>query len=275
MKGMKSILFSFVALILMGACLITPALAQEKVVKMALKASDIRSLDPHYGTTTIDYACIDPMFNGLVRFKPEDINPEKIEPDLAERWERSKDGLVWTFYLRKGVKFHDGSILTSKDVKATYDKIVFPPQGVISPRSAFYSCIEKVEALDDSTVAFHLKWASVSFLSSLASPWNYIYKAEILAKNIKLIAIDEMRHAEMFADRIEELGGEPTTDLAEKVSNSQEHRDLALRAAREAIILLKNDGGLLPLDKNRFKKILVFSIYDSSILILAFQSINP
>lgn len=86
----------------------SPALAQEKVVRMALKASDIRSLDPHYGTTTIDYACLAPMFNGLVRFKPEDINPEKIEPDLAERWERSKNGLVWTFYLRKGVKFHKG-----------------------------------------------------------------------------------------------------------------------------------------------------------------------
>ena len=60
----------------------SPALTHEKVVRMALKASDIRSLDPHYGTTTIDYACLAPMFNGLVRFKPEDIDPEKIEPDL-------------------------------------------------------------------------------------------------------------------------------------------------------------------------------------------------
>ena len=121
MKVSKYGLFLLVALIFIGMVFSSPALAQEKVVREALKASDIRSLDPHYGTTTIDYACIDPMFNALVRFKPVDINPEKIEPDLAERWDRSKDGLVWTFYLRKGVKFHKGyGELTSEDVKFSH-----------------------------------------------------------------------------------------------------------------------------------------------------------
>jgi hypothetical protein len=90
MKLSRCFLFSLIAMIVMGIGLIYPAFAQEKVVREALKASDIRSLDPHYGTTTIDYACIDPMFNALVRFRPADINPEKIEPDLAERWERSR-----------------------------------------------------------------------------------------------------------------------------------------------------------------------------------------
>ena len=52
---------------------------------MALRASDIRFRNPHHGTSTVDYACIDSMFNALVRFKPEDVSPEKIEPDLAER----------------------------------------------------------------------------------------------------------------------------------------------------------------------------------------------
>ena len=89
MRRPKILAFSLIALTSIAIGLHLPALGQEKVVKMALKASDIRSLDPHYGTTTIDYACLDPMFNALVRFKPEDINPEKIEPDLAEKWERS------------------------------------------------------------------------------------------------------------------------------------------------------------------------------------------
>jgi peptide/nickel transport system substrate-binding protein len=80
MKWSKYVLFFLVAFVSIGIGFSSSAIAQEKVVRMALKASDIRSLDPHYGTTTIDYACIDPMFNGLVRFKPEDINPEKIEP---------------------------------------------------------------------------------------------------------------------------------------------------------------------------------------------------
>jgi peptide/nickel transport system substrate-binding protein len=98
MKVSKCVLWC--ALIFIGIGFFSSVFAQEKVVREALKASDIRSLDPHYGTTTIDYACIDPMFNGLVRFKPQDINPEKIEPDLAERWERSRRP-GRTFYLRR------------------------------------------------------------------------------------------------------------------------------------------------------------------------------
>ena len=123
MRGCKVFAFLLVALILQTIASPLLAPAQEKIVRMALKASDIRSLDPHYGTTTVDYACIDPMFNALVRFKPEDINPEKIEPDLAEKWERSKNGLVWTFYLRKGVRFHKGyGELTAEDVKFSLEK---------------------------------------------------------------------------------------------------------------------------------------------------------
>jgi peptide/nickel transport system substrate-binding protein len=129
---------------------------------MALKASDIRSLDPHYGTTTIDYACIDPMFSGLVRFKPEDINPEKIEPDLAERWERSKDGLVWTFYLRKGVKFHKGyGELTAEDVKFSLEKAA---NKATSGFAADYAALAKVEALDKYTVRLTFKSAIPSVL---------------------------------------------------------------------------------------------------------------
>jgi peptide/nickel transport system substrate-binding protein len=73
-------LVAFVSLVSIDVRFLSPAYAQEKVMKMALMGSDIRSLDPHYGTTTVDYAGIDPIFNGLVRFKPGDINPEKIEP---------------------------------------------------------------------------------------------------------------------------------------------------------------------------------------------------
>jgi peptide/nickel transport system substrate-binding protein len=141
--------------IFIGIIFLMPAFAQEKVVKMALKASDIRSLDPHYGTTTIDYACISPMFNGLVRFKPGDINPEKIEPDLAEKWEKSKNGLVWTFYLRKGVKFHKGyGEMTSEDVKFSLEKAA---NKATSGFAGDYSALEKVEAIDTYTVRLTFK----------------------------------------------------------------------------------------------------------------------
>jgi len=118
MRRCKVFTFLLVALILTAIVFPPITSAQEKIVRMGLRASDIHSLDPHDGTTTIDYACIDPIFNALVRFKPEDINPEKIEPDLAEKWVRSNNGLVWTFHLRQRVMFHKGyGELTAEDVK--------------------------------------------------------------------------------------------------------------------------------------------------------------
>ncbi len=167
MKWSKVLPFILIAIISITFDFYSPSLAQEKVVRMALKASDIRSLDPHYGTTTIDYACIDPMFNGLVRFKPEDINPDKIEPDLAEKWERSKDNLVWTFYLRKGVKFHKGyGELTAEDVKFSLEKAA---NKTTSGFAADYAALDKVEAIDKYTVRITFKSAIPSVLGILTN----------------------------------------------------------------------------------------------------------
>ncbi len=125
---------------------------------------------------------IAPFYSLLMRVDPND--PNKIVGDLAESWTVSRDGLTYTFKIRKGVKFHDGSLLTARDVKASYDKIIFPPEGVASTRKGQYAAVEVVDAPDPYTVRFHLKWPSASFTLSLASPWNFIYKADILAKDI-------------------------------------------------------------------------------------------
>ncbi len=77
---------------------------------------------------------IAPHYSTLLRVDPVDKTGTKPIGDLAESWTISKDGLVYTFKLRQGVKFHDGSDMTSKDVKASYDKILFPPPGVKSLR---------------------------------------------------------------------------------------------------------------------------------------------
>src|SRR5215831_17572352 len=71
-----------------------------------------------------------PHYNTLLRTDPTDKTGTKIIGDLAESWSISKDGLTYTLKLRHGVKFHDGSEFTSKDAKATYDKIINPPSGV-------------------------------------------------------------------------------------------------------------------------------------------------
>ena len=138
------------------------------------------SYDGHRETTFAMLHPIAPHYSTLLRFDPQ--NYPKIVGDVAESWSVSKDGLTYTFKLRKGIKFHDGSELTSKDVKATYEKIIFPPQGVASARKASYAVVDKIETPDILTVVFSLKHPSASFLANLASPWNFIYKADILTK---------------------------------------------------------------------------------------------
>ena len=126
-----------------------------------------------------------PHYNTLLRVDPFDRGGTRIVGDLAESWSASRDGRTYTFTLRRGVRFHDGSELTARDVKASYDKIIFPPPGIASNRKGEYLVVEAVEAPDAQTVVFRLKWASPSFLPSLASPFNWIYKAEILARDMR------------------------------------------------------------------------------------------
>ncbi len=139
------------------------------------------SFDGHRETTFAMLHPVAPHYCTLLRFDPQ--NSPKIVGDVAESWTISKDGLTYTFKIRKGIKFHDGSPLTAADVKATYDKIIFPPPGVASARKASYGAVEKVEAPDPSTVVFHLKYPQASMLANLASPWNFIYSAEKLRQD--------------------------------------------------------------------------------------------
>jgi peptide/nickel transport system substrate-binding protein len=145
--------------------------------------SEPPSYDAHREQTFGVIHPLAPHYNGLLQVDPTDPTGTKPAPDLAESWTISKDGLLYTFKLRRGVKFHDGSEMTSKDVKASYDKIIFPPAGILSDRKGQYEVVEVVEAPDPYTVRFRLKWPAASLLASVASPWNWIYKADILAKD--------------------------------------------------------------------------------------------
>ena len=73
--------------------------------------------------------------------------------------------------------------MTAHDVAASWNKIVDPPEGVISVRRGYYSMIDKVEAPDAKTVVFHLKFATAAFLPALADPYAFIYKKEILDRD--------------------------------------------------------------------------------------------
>jgi peptide/nickel transport system substrate-binding protein len=145
--------------------------------------SEPPSYDGHQEETFGLIHPIAPHYSTLMRVDPNDKTGTKPVGDLAESWNISKDGLVYTFKLRKGVKFHDGADMTSKDVKASYDKIINPPAGVKSLRKAAYSAVAAVEAPDPETIRFRLKYPESSFLLNLASPWNFIYKADIIQKD--------------------------------------------------------------------------------------------
>jgi peptide/nickel transport system substrate-binding protein len=122
------------------------------------------------------------MYNNLVRWNLAD-GLRSIIPDLAQRWEIAADKLVYTFHLRDGVKFHDGTPFSAEDVVATFRRIVWPPQGIVSPNRELFSVVDKVEAVDRLTVRFTLKEPRAYFLELLADPSSVIYSKKSLDEN--------------------------------------------------------------------------------------------
>src|SRR5262245_26173309 len=100
------------------------------------------------GATILTQGC---MYDNLIRRDPR-YSVQTIIPDLAHSWEIAKDGKTYTFFLRKGVKFHDGGALTAADVQATFQRLFFPPQGFISSRTPLFATVEAITARDDHTI---------------------------------------------------------------------------------------------------------------------------
>lgn len=121
-----------------------------------------------------------PMYDLLVRQDPRDPNLP-IVPSLATSWTISPDGMTYTFNLRKGVKFHDGTDFEAADVKATFDRIVFPPAHLLSLRIL---PIKETVVRDRYTVEMKLSEPrdSYTFLASLAGGWNVITSKKALDK---------------------------------------------------------------------------------------------
>ena len=109
--------------------------------------------------------------------KVDGANFPKVAGDLAESWSSAADGLSHTFKLHKGVKFHDGSPLTSADVKASYDRIIRPLAGVISVRQSYYGAFGDIDTPDEHTIVFKMKTPIAGALDLIASPFNCIYSA--------------------------------------------------------------------------------------------------
>ncbi len=150
-------------------------------VLLAAIGADAPSLDPHQEQTFATLQPVAPLYSTLLQIDP--YSYPNVIGDVASEWNISPDGLTYTFKIRQDIRFHDGSPLTAADVKATYDKILFPPDGVRSIRKHHYSAVASVEAPDPSTVVFKLKFPSASLLANLASPWNVIFPKKYLDKD--------------------------------------------------------------------------------------------
>ncbi|MEM7127309.1 MAG: ABC transporter substrate-binding protein [Chloroflexota bacterium] len=123
------------------------------------------------------------MYNALVRRNLVD-GLRTVVPDLAASWEASEDGLTYTFTLREGVTFHDDEPFTSADVVATFERILNPPEGVVSRFQSDLTMVDSVEAVDDLTVQFNLNAPRAYFIDLLASDNNYvIYSKKSLEEN--------------------------------------------------------------------------------------------
>ena len=143
------------------------------------------SFDGHRETTFALIHPIAPFYSVLIRVNPENpSSPTDFRCDLCTSMPKPTDGgKVFTFNIRKGVKWHDGSALTAHDIVATYKRIIFPPKGVASARKAFFASVASVSAPDDQTVVFKLKYPSGAFIPALANPYNFVYKKAILDKD--------------------------------------------------------------------------------------------
>src|SRR6201993_1003012 len=124
------------------------------------------------------------MFDNLIRRDPRDSG-KTIIPDLAHSWQIAKDGKTYTFFLRQGVLFSDGAELTTDDVKATFDRIAKPPQGISIPRSILFKAVGEINARDKYTVEFKLSEARpVNFMmSAIASGFNVVLRKKTLEDN--------------------------------------------------------------------------------------------
>lgn len=178
----RAMIAGLAAVALSAVLSVSPALAQKPGGTLTFAVTgDTPTYDCHATTTYGAIHVLAPHYSLLVKVDPD--NYPKIAPDLAESWTASPDAKTFTFKIRSGVTFHDGSALSSADIKATFDRLRNPPEGVLSVRKAAFEDITAIETPDPATVVFKLKQADPDFLDVVGLPYNCVYSAALLAKD--------------------------------------------------------------------------------------------
>jgi len=145
-----------------GAVLLAGMVAAKTDITVALQLEP-----PHLDPTSAAAGAIDSVlysnvFEGLTRF----MGDGSVVPGLAASWEISDDGLSYTFTLRDGVTFHDGTTMDAEDVKFTFDRIL--AEDSANAQKALYTAISAVEVVDPTTVRMTLSEPNGNMLFNLA-----------------------------------------------------------------------------------------------------------
>jgi len=194
------VLIVLVTLSVLGGA--APGLAAGRDLVVGL-SGDATSLNPVIATDGQSYIVEWPIFDSLLELDAT-LN---VRPLLAESWEVSKDGLSYTFKLKKGVRWHDGKPFTARDVAFTFYSVLDPR--VTTPHRAYFDAlvgfpeltakdnpkrpeelpVRPIEVVDEHTVRFRLRYPSGSFLAVLVNPRAGIVPEHLL-KGVDLNTAD-------------------------------------------------------------------------------------
>ena len=181
-KTRRPVISAVIALLLLSACTQTGtgtattqpgASAAPQVLRMARQAEPFSPFVPWQIDDTPALFLSVNVYDTLLRTSQDGIS---LEPGLATKWEPSADGLTWTFTLRDGVKFSDGSPLKASDVKASLD---LARGGAKSGWKDNYAAIKEITASDDKTVKVTLSQPYAPLLSVLAMFSGGVLPAEM------------------------------------------------------------------------------------------------
>ena len=166
--------------------LVSPAAAQTPPnVLIVGQIAEPQSLDPQVSTAVNDFRILVNIYDGLVRYADGTL---EVEPALATDWTISDDGLSYTFNLREGVNFHDGTPFNAEAVKFNFDRMLDEDHPYYDtgpfPLSFNFSAVDSVNVIDEHTVEFVLTEPFAPFLSNLAYPTGLIVSPQGVMDNV-------------------------------------------------------------------------------------------
>ena len=169
MKRMKNVFVLALAVLFtlsLTACGSQNAADRAKDTIIFAQGADPRGLDPALVDDGESAKIMVNIYEGLLKYNKDST---EVEPALAESWDLSTDGLTYTFHLRKGVKFQDGTDFNADAVKFNIDRQL-PPKVTedMSYAGFVFNSVKDVEVVDENTVKINMNSASTPFLNNLA-----------------------------------------------------------------------------------------------------------